>query len=74
MIDRPKNLFATCKSYRTVSTGPFAGTGRKQLRGKDMKPAITNVLKASFVMVAGWTFSAWLLFLFISSIAVITQA
>ena len=39
-----------------------------------MKPAITNVLKASFTMVAGWTFAIWLLFLLISSIALITQA
>jgi hypothetical protein len=46
----------------------------KQLRGKDIKSAITNVLKASFAMVAGWTFSIWLLFLLISSIALITQA
>ena len=45
-----------------------------QERGKDMKPAITNVLKASFAMVAGWTFAIWLLFLLISSIALITQA
>jgi hypothetical protein len=45
-----------------------------QLGSKDMKPAISSVLKASFAMVAGWTFSFWLLFLLISSIALITQA
>ena len=45
-----------------------------QLRGKDMKTAVTNVLKASFAMVAGWTFAIWLLFLLISSVALITQA
>jgi hypothetical protein len=39
-----------------------------------MKPVITNVLKASFAVVAGWTFSIWLLFLFISSIALLSQA
>ena len=39
-----------------------------------MKPVITNVLKASFAMVAGWTFSIWLLFLLISSLALISQA
>jgi hypothetical protein len=40
----------------------------------DMKPVITNVLKASFAVVAGWTFAIWLLFLFISSVALISQA
>lgn len=39
-----------------------------------MKPAINNVLKASFAMVAGWTFAIWMLFLLISSFALITQA
>ena len=39
-----------------------------------MKPAINNVLKASFAMVAGWTFAIWLLFLLISSVALISQA
>jgi len=39
-----------------------------------MKPAITNVLKASFAMVAGWTFAIWMLFLLISSISLMTQA
>jgi hypothetical protein len=39
-----------------------------------MKTAINNMLKASFAMVAGWTFAIWLLFLLISSIALITQA
>ena len=39
-----------------------------------MKPVITNVLKASFAVVAGWTFAIWLLFLFISSVALLSQA
>jgi hypothetical protein len=45
-----------------------------QLGSKNMKPAITGVLKASFAMVVGWTLSFWLLFIFISSIALVTQA
>ena len=36
-----------------------------------MKTAITNVLKASFTVLAGWVFAIWLLFLLISSIALI---
>ena len=36
-----------------------------------MKTAVTNVLKASFAMVAGWTFA---IFFLISSVALITQA
>jgi len=47
---------------------------KRQLGVKDMKPVITKVLKASFAMVAGWTFTIWLLFLLISSIALFTQA
>lgn len=39
-----------------------------------MKPAINDFLMASFAMVAGWTFAAWLLFLLIASIGIITQA
>jgi len=39
-----------------------------------MKSAITNVLKACFAMAAAYTFSMWLLFILVSSIAVITQA
>jgi len=45
-----------------------------QLGDKDMKTTMTDVLKASFAMVAGWTFAIWLLFLLISSIALMTQA
>jgi hypothetical protein len=39
-----------------------------------MKLVMTNVLKAGFAMVAGWTFAIWLLFLLISSIALFSQA
>jgi hypothetical protein len=39
-----------------------------------MKPAINNFFMASFAVVAGWTFAAWLLFLLIASISFITQA
>lgn len=39
-----------------------------------MKLVLTNVFKASFTMLAGWTFAIWLLFLLISSIALMTQA
>lgn len=45
-----------------------------QLEGMDMKPVVNNMIKASFAMLAGWTFAIWLLFLLISSIALITQA
>lgn len=39
-----------------------------------MKPTMTNVIKASFTMLAGWTVAIWFLFLLISSIALMTQA
>ena len=45
-----------------------------QLGGMDMKPVITDAMKASFDMIAGWTFIIWLLFFLYSSIALITQA
>lgn len=37
-----------------------------------MKSAMTNVLKASFAMLAGWTFAIWMLLLLISSISLFT--
>ena len=40
----------------------------------DMKPVITDTMKASFDMILGWTFIIWLLFFIISSIALIIQA
>jgi hypothetical protein len=39
-----------------------------------MKDTMTNVLKAGFAMLAGWTLAGWLLFLLISSLALLSQA
>jgi hypothetical protein len=39
-----------------------------------MKPALSNLMKASIAVVAGWTFAAWLLFLLITAVASVTQA
>ena len=39
-----------------------------------MKPVISDTMKASFHIVAGWTFTIWLIFYFASLIALITQA
>jgi hypothetical protein len=36
-----------------------------------MKPTVNDMLKASFTMLAGWVFAIWMLFLLISSIALI---
>lgn len=45
-----------------------------QLGEMDMKLVITDTMKASFDMIARWTFIVWLIFFFISSLALITQA
>jgi hypothetical protein len=39
-----------------------------------MKTAITNVGKASLALIVGWAFAGWLLFLLITSVALISQA
>jgi hypothetical protein len=62
------NNIATCNN--TVNQ-------RKDCEGiqpgrQDMKPEFNDVLKTSVTTVAAWTFAVWLLFLLITSLALIT--
>jgi len=45
---------------------------RKDAKGKAMKTAMINLLKASLTMVAGWAVAGWMLLALLASLSLIT--